>query len=60
MCRTTAPFSFNIVNFIWNIATNVASMFTRTCRLFSIVATSSKYVGNFCHRSNQTPSSAER
>ena len=37
---------------IRNIATNVASMFTRTCRLFSIVVTSSKYVGNFGHRSN--------
>ena len=37
---------------IRNIATNVASMFTRTCRLFSIVVTSSKYVGNFGQRSN--------
>ena len=26
-------------------------MFTRTCLLFSIVVTSSKYVGNFGHRS---------
>ena len=29
-------------------------MFTRTCRLFSIVVTSSKYVGNFGHRSKGT------
>ena len=35
---------------IWNIATNVASMFTRTSWLFSIVMMSSKYVGNFGHR----------
>ena len=28
---------------IRNIATNVASMFTSTCRLFSIVVTSPKY-----------------
>ena len=35
---------------IRNIATNVTTMFTRTCRLFSIVVTSSKYVGNFDHR----------
>ena len=39
---------------IRNIATNVASMFTRTCQLFSIVVTSSKYVGNFGHRTNLT------
>ena len=39
---------------IRNIATNVASMFTRTCRLLSIVVTSSKYVGNFGHRSTFT------
>ena len=39
---------------IWNIATKDASMFTFTCRLFSIVVTSSKYVGNFGHRSNLT------
>ena len=39
---------------IRNIATNVAPMFTRTCRLFSIVVTSSKYLGNFGHRSNLT------
>ena len=37
-----------------NIATNVASTFTHTCRLFSIVVTSSEYVGNFGHRSNLT------
>ena len=41
---------------IRNIATNVASIFTRTCRLFSIVVTSSKYVGNFGYRSNLTRS----
>ena len=39
-----------------NIETNVVSMFIRTCRLFSIVVTSSKYVGNFGHRSNLTRS----
>ena len=46
---------------IRNIATNVASMFTHTCLFFfdcrdviSIVVTSSKYVGNFDHRSNLT------
>ena len=37
---------------IQNIATNVTSIFTRTCRLFSIVVTSSKNVGNFDHRNN--------
>ena len=37
---------------IRNIATNITSMFTRTCRLFSIVVMSSKYVGNFDHRNN--------
>ena len=37
---------------IWNIATNVASMFTYTCRLFSIFVTSSKYVDNFGNRSS--------
>ena len=42
----------NLENIIRNIATNVASKFTRTCRLFSIVVTSSKYVGNFDHWSN--------
>ena len=31
-----------LVVIIWNIATNGASMFTRTCRLFSIVVTSSR------------------
>ena len=40
---------------IRNIATNVASEFTLTYGLFSIVVTSpSKYVGNFVHRSNVT------
>ena len=39
---------------IRNIATNVATTFTRTCRLLSIVVTSSKDVGNFGHRSNLT------
>ena len=39
---------------IRNIATNVTSTITRTCRLFSIVVTSSKYVGNFGHGCNLT------
>ena len=39
---------------IWNIAINVASTFTGTCRWISTVVTSSKYVGNFGHRSNLT------
>ena len=46
--------SRNLVSTIRNIATNVASMLTRTCRLFSIVVTSSKYVSNFDHKSNLT------
>ena len=33
---------------IRNITTNVASMFTRTCRLFSIVVTSPKYTFVIC------------
>ena len=48
-------FLTNLIIFsIRNIATNVASTFTRTCQLFSIVVTSSKYVGNFGQRSNLT------
>ena len=39
---------------IQNIATNVASMFMRTCRLFSIVVNSSKYVGNSGQMNNLT------
>ena len=39
---------FRIDGAIWNIATNVASMFTRTCRLFSIVVTSPKYTFVIC------------
>ena len=46
--------SAEILEAIRNIATNVAPTFTHTCRLFSIVVTSSKYVGNFGQRSNLT------
>ena len=35
-------FCLHLSSAIRNIATNVASMFTRTCRLFSIVVTSSR------------------
>ena len=47
-------FHISVLSWIRNIATNVASRFTRTCRLFSIVMMSSKYLGNFGHRSNLT------
>ena len=47
-----SPFLGHACAPIRNIASNVASTFTRTCRLFSIVMTSWKDVGNFGHRSS--------
>ena len=50
------PFIIWMAPPLWirNIATYLASMFTYTCCSFSIVVTSSKYVGNFDHKSNLT------